>query len=72
MENEDRIDWVFWDLHVGEHDIQHRMQTRALIHDEIVDQGGSSLAQLGHGYRVSMQSWEKFWENIFTAAMCPA
>ncbi len=64
-ENMDKTDWVFWDLHVGEHDIEHRIQTRAMIDQEIVQPGGERLEQLGAGYMHSMLSWRIFWENIF-------
>ena len=67
--NHEQIDWVFWDLHVGDHDIEHRDQTRNLIHEEIVLGGGESLQQLGVAYELSMNSWEQFWNNIFIAAV---
>jgi len=59
------IDWRFWDLHIGEHDIDHRVRTRQLINDEIVAHGASEVAELGQGYCESMTSWASFWENIF-------
>lgn len=67
-ENWDRIDWRFWDLHVGEHDLEHRDQTRALIDSEIVSRGAQDVEALGHGYVHSMRSWRAFWENIFKLA----
>lgn len=78
QQNRETIDWKFWDLHVGEHDIEHRLETRRLINDEIVahsasgngasrpDAGG--LGDLGRGYYDSMVSWSTFWNNIFAAA----
>lgn len=66
--NRDRIDWRFWDLHVGEHDIAHREKTRALIDQEVVAKGGAELAALGRGYEYSMESWRQFWVNIFALA----
>lgn len=64
-ERESRIDWRFWDLHVGEHDIAHRLQTRQLIQEEILSQGPEALEDLGQGYCESMASWSAFWANIF-------
>jgi Iron-containing redox enzyme len=68
LENWDKIDWRFWDLHVGEHDIEHREKTRALIDTEVVAKGGAGLEQLGFGYEYSMESWRQFWVNIFSIA----
>jgi hypothetical protein len=65
LERKSEIDWRFWDLHVGEHDIAHRLQTRALIQDEILSQGSEAVDDLGRGYRESMISWRVFWANIF-------
>jgi hypothetical protein len=70
-ENREKIDWRFWDLHVGEHDIEHREKTRALIDKEVVAKGGTGLEKLGLGYEYSMDSWRQFWVNIF-AILDPA
>ncbi|WP_375414271.1 iron-containing redox enzyme family protein [uncultured Bradyrhizobium sp.] len=67
-EHKDKIDWRFWDLHVGEHDIEHREKTRALINTEVVARGGTGLEKLGLGYEYSMESWRQFWINIFAIA----
>lgn len=61
------VDWTFWDLHVGEHDIDHRLKTRQLIDDEIVSRGADDIAQLEQGYRESMASWSAFWSNVFAS-----
>jgi hypothetical protein len=61
----DRIDWRFWDMHVGDHDIEHREHTRALIDSEVVAKGGHGLTELGMGYDYSMGQWKDFWSNIF-------
>ncbi|HYO55267.1 iron-containing redox enzyme family protein [Archangium sp.] len=63
------IDWRFWDLHVGPHDIEHRNKTREIIHDEIVVQGPEALADLGRGYNESMVSWTTFWTNILDSTV---
>ena len=61
------INWKFWDLHVGEHDVEHRLRTRKLIDEEIVSEGGAELQELELGYRESMTSWGQFWANIFAS-----
>jgi heme oxygenase-like protein len=63
------IDWRFWDLHVGPHDVAHRLQTREIIHDEIVVRGPEALADLGRGYNESMISWTAFWTNILDSTV---
>ena len=68
LANRHKIDWHFWDLHVGEHDLAHRDTTRALIDSEIVQKGGQDLRDLGYGYAYSMRSWKTFWDNIFKLA----
>lgn len=65
QENRQRIDWRFWDMHVGDHDIEHREKTRALIDSEVVARGGVGLQELGQGYDHSMSQWKEFWSNIF-------
>jgi hypothetical protein len=65
QEHTGKIDWRFWDLHVGEHDIEHREHTRALIDTEFVSKGGAHLKDLGDGYAFSMEQWQAFWSNIF-------
>lgn len=64
-ENKSKIEWEFWDLHVGEHDIEHREETRRLINEEIVEKGLGTIGDLGRGYHDSMVSWSTFWNNIF-------
>jgi hypothetical protein len=63
------IDWRFWDLHVGPHDIAHRAKTREIIHEEIVLQSPEALADLGRGYHESMASWTAFWTNILDSTL---
>jgi len=60
-----KVDWRFWDLHVGDHDIAHREHTRALIDREIVQKGGEGLISLGNGYAYSVGQWQAFWRHIF-------
>lgn len=65
QQHKDSIDWKFWELHVGDHDIQHRIQTRQLIQDEVVKSDAEMLSDLWTGYCDSMNSWKIFWDNIF-------
>lgn len=67
-ERSDRIDWTFWELHVGEHDIAHREKLRALIGEEIGGMDAGGVAELERGYRESMAAWQAFWSHIHAAA----
>ena len=69
--NKNSIDWRFWDLHVGDHDIEHRLETRKLIDKEIVKNLNQSISALGKGYAESMLSWLNFWDNTFKFAISP-
>lgn len=64
---QDRVDWRFWDLHVGEHDVEHRLKTREIIHEEVLSRGPAARDALWQGYRESMLSWRSFWSNIFNS-----
>lgn len=66
-ENRPSLSWEFWDLHVGEHDIEHRLKTRALINEEVVVKGLGTVGDLGRGYYDSMVSWRGFWNNILAS-----
>lgn len=70
-ENKPSIDWKFWELHVGEHDIEHRLKTRQLINEEVVAKGSKRIGDLGRGYFDSMVSWSSFWNNIFASVRSP-
>ncbi len=70
QERRSEIDWRFWELHVGDHDIAHREKTRELIDHEILSQGRTALESVGEGYRESMRSWSAFWANIFDSVKC--
>lgn len=62
----DKIDWLFWEIHIGEHDIAHREKTRSLIDSEIVKNGGEELINLAEGYLYSVSQWKLFWMNIYS------
>ncbi|MGO1070352.1 iron-containing redox enzyme family protein [Lysobacter sp. CA199] len=70
-EHAERIDWRFWDLHVGEHDIAHREKLRKLIGEEIGRMPGDHVEALSAGYRDSMNAWSTFWKNIHDEAVRP-
>ncbi|MBM0106666.1 iron-containing redox enzyme family protein [Steroidobacter sp. S1-65] len=64
----DKIDWKFWDLHVGEHDIAHREKFRKLLTDEVARMEPDAVHALEAGYRDSMKAWSAFWNNIHDEA----
>lgn len=70
-ERSDRIDWRFWELHVGEHDIAHRENLRRLIGEEIGRMDAGSVQALEDGYRDSMMAWSSFWKHIHDEATRP-
>lgn len=65
------IDWTFWELHIGEHDIAHRENLRKLISDEVAGMDSGSVAALEAGFRDSMAAWSAFWQNIHNEANKP-
>ena len=67
----DKIDWKFWELHVGEHDIAHREKLRKLITDEVEVMSSGAVNALEAGYRDSMNAWSAFWKNIHEEATRP-
>lgn len=70
-ERADKIDWKFWELHVGEHDIAHRENLRKLITDEVSVMDRGAVRALEAGYRDSMNAWSAFWKNIHEEATNP-
>lgn len=69
QQRKSEIDWRFWDLHVGPHDVEHRIKTRAIIHAEIVARGPEALVELERGYQESMASWVAFWTNVMDSTL---
>jgi len=67
----DTIDWKFWELHVGEHDIAHREKLRKLITEEVELMDIGAVSALEAGYRDSMNAWSAFWKNIHAEATRP-
>lgn len=61
---EEQIDWLFWDFHTGDDDVEHRMKMRERIGALVMDENG--VRQLTDGYRFAKSSWDEFWENNYT------
>ncbi len=60
----DNINWVFWDIHTGEEDIEHGELVRNSIDDMLqVDESG--LRPLAEGYIRAKENWEEFWSNLY-------
>lgn len=62
----DEIDWRFWEIHIGEVDIQHRLRLRAAI-DEEITKSPECEREIRVGYEKSKAAWDQFWTNIFDA-----
>jgi hypothetical protein len=65
----DKIDWRFWEIHIGEIDILHRVRLRAAI-DEEINQSPECEQEIRVGYERSKAAWDQFWTNIFEAESC--
>jgi hypothetical protein len=65
----DKIDWRFWEIHIGEIDILHRVRLRAAI-DEEITQSPECEQEIRVGYERSKAAWDQFWTNIFEAEPC--
>jgi hypothetical protein len=61
------IDWKFWEIHIGEVDFHHQEIIRSAINELIVLQP-EVADDLIAGYQESKQSWDRYWDQIFTAA----
>ena len=62
----DRVDWRFWEIHIGEIDISHRLRLRAAI-DEEIRRSPECEREIRIGYEKSKGAWDQFWSNIFEA-----
>lgn len=60
----DNVDWLFWDIHTGEEDIQHGIIVRNAI-DDLLKTDTSGLRPLAEGYLRAKQNWEQFWDNLY-------
>jgi hypothetical protein len=67
QENTGKISWKFWEIHIGDVDIEHRELTQAAIND-LIRRDPSTLPDLMAGYIESKQAWSLFWRNIYEDA----
>jgi hypothetical protein len=64
IENIDKINKDFWDIHAGEDDESHRFEVRKAI-GEFIEKDNGNSTQLWEGYLVGKQVWETFWDHQF-------
>ena len=62
--NKTKIDWLFWDIHIGEVDIHHGEMVRDAI-DKIIVDDPSLVPSLALGYNKGKEVWDKFWGNLY-------
>lgn len=60
----DKIDWKFWEIHIGEIDLHHQTIMRAAI-DNLIVQHPEVKPDLIAGYLESKTAWDLFWQRIF-------
>jgi hypothetical protein len=63
----DKIEWQFWNIHIGEIDLHHQKIVRAAI-DEILVSNPETATDLMDGYLESKHAWDSFWQQIFKAS----
>jgi hypothetical protein len=61
------ITWKFWDIHIGEVDFHHQEIIRSAI-NELITLQPEVADDLIAGYQESKKSWDRYWDQIFTAA----
>lgn len=59
----DQVDWHFWEYHIGEEDIAHRMMVRKAINKMGLEP--ENIQQLADGYKWGKQIWDDFWANNY-------
>lgn len=64
--NAHSIDWLFWEIHTGEVDIQHGVLVKAAI-DEMIREDPSKITPLAEGYDKGKEVWDQFWTNLYKA-----
>lgn len=62
-EMSDKVDWEFWNYHVGEEDIEHRRLVRECINEMVMGEHG--VKELAVGYNFGKGIWDRFWSNNF-------
>ncbi|HEU0031445.1 MAG TPA: iron-containing redox enzyme family protein [Kofleriaceae bacterium] len=65
------IDWTFWDIHAGHHDVEHDTKTRAAVGD-LARAGRLDIEQLAAGFEHGVQSWNRFWRTLYETHVAPA
>lgn len=65
--NKETIDWEFWNIHIGEEDIRHRLMVKNAI-NEIIKAEPSNLQDLAAGYQKAKSNWDEFWGNNYKLA----
>ncbi len=63
-----KIDWQFWDIHIGEIDLHHQKIVKQAI-SEIILEYPENNEDLFSGYLESKTAWDGFWLDIFNAAI---
>ena len=66
--NKENIDWEFWQIHIGEEDIRHRLLVKKAI-NEIMQAQPSQLPDLAAGYQKGKSNWDNFWDNNYRLAV---
>jgi hypothetical protein len=64
LANKDKIDWLFWDIHIGEIDIHHGELVREAI-DKMIVSDPSLVPPLALGYDKGKEVWDRFWDNLY-------
>jgi len=59
----DDVDWHFWDFHIGEEDIAHRLLVRNAINGMVMEP--KSVLELSEGYEFAKKTWDEFWVNNY-------
>ena len=59
-----KINWAFWDIHIGETDLHHQEIVRDAIDEMLISQPQINNDLLA-GYLESKTAWDNFWEQIF-------
>ena len=64
QDNKDEIDWLFWDIHIGEVDIHHGEMVRDAI-DKMIVADPALVPPLALGYDKGKEVWDRFWDNLY-------
>ncbi len=65
--HQETIDWEFWEIHVGEEDIRHRLMVKNAI-NQIIQAEPSQIQELAAGYQKAKSNWDQFWQNNYQLA----